>query len=193
MIRLTQAVIVEGKYDKIKLSSVLDALIIETNGFHIFKDKEKLSLIKKLAETRGIIIMTDSDAAGFKIRSYIGGSVDPSQVCHAYIPDILGKEHRKMKPSSEGKIGVEGVSVEIILDALKRANVIATEAVERTRLITKSDLYEAGLNGGADSKEKRCELLNKLGLPSRLSSTSMLSVLNAIMTYEEFLNAIREE
>jgi ribonuclease M5 len=193
MIRLTQAVIVEGKYDKIKLSSVLDALIIETNGFHIFKDKEKLALIKKLAETRGIIIMTDSDAAGFKIRSYIGGSVDPTRVCHAYIPDILGKEHRKVKPSSEGKIGVEGVSVDIILDALKRANVIATVATERTRLITKSDLYEAGLNGGADSKEKRCDLLNKLGLPSRLSSTSMLGVLNAIMTYEEFLNALGEE
>lgn len=193
MIRLTQAVIVEGKYDKIKLSSVLDALIIETHGFHIFKDKEKLDLIKKLAETRGIIIMTDSDAAGFKIRSYIGGSVEPSLVKHAYIPDILGKEHRKIKPSSEGKIGVEGVSVDIILDALKRANVIATEAVERTRLITKSDLYEAGLNGGADSKEKRCDLLNKLGLPARLSSTSMLGVLNAIMTYEEFLNALREE
>ncbi len=192
MIRLTQAVVVEGKYDKIKLSSVLDALIIETDGFRIFKDREKLALIKTLAETRGIVIMTDSDSAGFKIRSYIGGSLPSDRIFHAYIPDILGKERRKIKPSSEGKLGVEGVPKTEIIKALERAGVITTEAPVRTREITKSDLYEHGLTGGNGSKEKRTELLLKFGLPSRLSTNSMLSVLNAIMTYEEFLEKVSQ-
>ena len=128
MIRVKEAIIVEGRYDKIKLSSVVDGLIIETGGFRIFKDKNLLAMIRRLADSRGILIMTDSDAAGFMIRNYLSGAVDPSKIKHAYIPDILGKEKRKEKPSKEGKLGVEGVPVSAIEDALKRAGISYEEA-----------------------------------------------------------------
>lgn len=190
MIRLEQAVIVEGKYDKIKLSSVLDALIIPTDGFGIFKDKEKLELIRKLARSRGVIIMTDSDSAGFMIRSYLGGCLKGGDVRHAYIPDILGKEKRKIKPGAEGKLGVEGVSSGVVLEALRKAGVLACPAPVRTREISRADLFEDGLTGGRDSKSRRTALLRSLDLPERLSSGSMLEVLNAILTYEEYKAAV---
>ena len=186
MIKIKQAVIVEGKYDKIKLSTILDTVIVQTDGFSIFKDKEKLKLIKKLAKTRGIVILTDSDSAGFKIRSYIGGSVPKEQVYHAYVPDIYGKERRKEAPSKEGKLGVEGIRADIILEALDKAGVTCEHTEEKSKQVTVTDLFEAGLTGKADSASKRKEFLRSLSLPERLSTSSLVQMINTFMTYEEF-------
>ena len=152
MIHIAQAIIVEGKYDKIKLSSILDAVILVTNGFHIFHDAEKMSLIRYYAKTTGVIILTDSDTAGFKIRHYLKGAVHEGKLYHVYIPDIYGKERRKDKPSAEGKLGVEGIDKKRLLEAFGKAGILAEEAPEKTDPITKLDLYELGLSGGADSK-----------------------------------------
>lgn len=184
MIKLEQAVIVEGKYDKIKLSSIIDAVIITTNGFNIFKDKEKLELIRYYAEKTGIIIMTDSDSAGFTIRNHIKGAVKKGTVINVYIPDIMGKEKRKLKPSAEGKLGVEGVEKKIILEALEKAGVTASAGEEREK-ITKTDLFTLGLSGGKNSSELRKKLLEYLKLPSLLSPNSMLEVLNTMLSLEE--------
>lgn len=187
MIKIKEAVIVEGKYDKIKLSSVIDGLIIETRGFQIFKDKEQMALIRRLADTRGILILTDSDAAGFIIRNYLTGAIPAEKIKHAYIPDILGKESRKDKPSKEGKLGVEGVPVQAILEALTRAGVVCgCEEVQTGRKITKTDLYLAGLSGGENSSGKRRVLLTELSLPEHLAPNSLVGVLNSIMSYDEF-------
>lgn len=192
MIHLNEAVIVEGKYDKIKLSSILDAVIIETGGFSIFSDKERLEMIRKLAMTKGIIIMTDSDSAGFKIRSYLRGSLPKDRVKHVYIPDILGKEPRKAALSKEGKLGVEGISTQIIIDCLQRAGVFFDETNHSADRITKLDLYEDGLTGGPNSAAIRRKLLEQLGLPKRLSSNMLVDVLNAMMSYEEYKQAVGE-
>ena len=152
-IKLSQAVIVEGKYDKIKLSNILDAFIIETNGFGIFKDKEKLSFIKRLARERGIIILTDSDHAGFMIRNYISSGVPKEQIINVYIPDIFGKEKRKTEPSKEGKLGVEGMSSQVILRALDRAGVTSAKSLCENP-VTTVDFYDLGLTGGVGSKTK---------------------------------------
>ncbi len=192
MIKIKQAVIVEGKYDKIKLSGIIDAPIIQTDGFGIFKDKELQLMIRKLAEKRGILVLTDSDSAGFKIRSFIGSTVDQKNIIHAYIPDIFGKESRKTEPSKEGKLGVEGVSEEIIMQALTNAGVFCESAFEPERPITKLDLYELGFTGGADSAKKRAALLGYYSFPSRLSANSLIKVLNCITTYEKFLEDIKE-
>lgn len=187
MIKVREAVIVEGKYDKIKLSSLIDGLILETNGFHIFKDKEQMALIRSLADTRGILILTDSDSAGFLIRNYLAGSIAPEKIKHAYIPDILGKERRKAKPSKEGKLGVEGVPLKILEDALLRAGVgYEPNAAGRRRKITKTDLYLAGLSGGENSAQKRRAFLKKLSLPEYISANSLPEVLSGMVTYEEF-------
>lgn len=192
MIKIKQAVIVEGKYDKIKLSGIIDAPIIQTDGFGIFKDKELQLLIRKLAEKRGILVLTDSDSAGFKIRSFIGSTVDQKDIVHAYIPDIFGKESRKTEPSKEGKIGVEGVSEQVIMQALANAGVLCESAQEPARPITKLDLYELGFTGGADSSKKRAALLKYYSFPERLSANSLIKVLNCITTYEQFLDDVRE-
>lgn len=194
MIKIRQAVIVEGRYDKIKLSSLVDALIIETDGFGIFKDKEKKKLIRRLADERGILIMTDSDSAGFKIRNYLGGSLPEDKVFHAYIPDIFGKEKRKTEPSKEGKLGVEGVSAQIIYDALEKAGVVCEteEGQKERRLITNVDLFECGLSGTSDCKDRKEKLLRYLSLPVRLSTKSLVKVLNTFMTYEEFIKAVSD-
>lgn len=192
MIKIKQAVIVEGKYDKIKLSGIIDAPIIQTDGFGIFKDKELQQLIRMLAEKRGILVLTDSDSAGFKIRSFIGSTVDPKTVKHAYIPDIFGKEKRKTEPSKEGKLGVEGVSQEIIMQALANAGVLYENSAEPERPITKTDLYNAGLTGGENSSEKRAALLRYYALPSRLSANSLVKVLNCITTYDRFIQDLTE-
>ncbi|MGN1085702.1 MAG: toprim domain-containing protein [Porcipelethomonas sp.] len=184
MIKLEQAVIVEGKYDKIKLSSIIDAVIITTNGFNIFKDTEKLELIRYYAEKTGIIIMTDSDSAGFIIRNHIKGAVKKGTIINVYIPDIMGKEKRKLKPSAEGKLGVEGVEKKIILEALEKAGVTASAGEEREK-ITKTDLFTLGLSGGKNSSDLRKKLLEYLKLPSLLSPNSMLEVLNTMMSPEE--------
>jgi len=195
MIHVNEVIVVEGRYDKNTLSQIVDGTIIETEGFGIFSDKQKLALFRRLAETRGLVVLTDSDGAGFVIRNYLKGAIDPKYVKHAYIPDILGKEKRKSSPSKEGKLGVEGMSREIIVSALTRAGVSFDEALsqDKTELITKTDLFELGLSGGKGSSEKRQELLTKLRLPSKLSPNAMLDVLNALMTRDEFIKMLKNE
>lgn len=188
MITVKQAIIVEGKYDKIKLSGIIDAPIITTEGFGIFKDSEKLALIKKIAASRGIIVMTDSDSAGFVIRSYLSGCVDPKFVTHVYIPEIFGKEKRKTAPSCDGILGVEGVDREVIISALEKAGVFCEEHGCENNRITTADLYELGLCGTCESSIRRKELLKKLDLPSRMSTKAMTAALNALYTKSEFLN-----
>jgi len=185
LIKLKQAIIVEGRYDKIKLSSIIDGLIITTDGFQIFKDKEKIDFIRKLAATCGIIIMTDSDSAGFMIRSYIASNIKEGKVYHAYIPDIYGKESRKTEGNAEGKLGVEGVPKEAVLEALKKAGITKTSA-KKSREITKIDLYEDGICGGRNSKEKRLKLIKMLNLPEKISANSLLKVLNIMLSYDEY-------
>ncbi len=188
MIRIREAIIVEGRYDKNTLAQIVDAPILETSGFGIFHDRQRLALLRRLAETRGIIVLTDSDGAGFVIRNYLRGAIDSSQVKHAYIPDIAGRERRKRTASKEGKLGVEGMRPDVLLEALRRAG--ATIEGEETPAagarITKADLYAAGLTGGADSKAARQRLLAQLDLPEHLSTNALLEVLNALMTREEF-------
>lgn len=186
-IKLTEAVIVEGKYDKIKLSNILDAFVIETNGFAIFKDKSKLSFIKKLAKERGIIILTDSDHAGFMIRNYISSGVPKEQIKNVYIPDIFGKEKRKDTPSKEGKMGVEGMTKEVILASLEKAGVSSTSSV-CDNPITTVDFYDLGLTGGANSKAKRKAVCKALDLPEFLSTSSLISCINNFMIKEEFFD-----
>lgn len=194
MIKIKQAVIVEGKYDKIKLSSILDTVIIETDGFAVFKDKEKQRLIRMLAEKRGILILTDSDSAGFVIRSFLSGIVRPEQITHVYIPDIFGKEKRKDLPSKEGKLGVEGVSSKVILDALLKAGVICDETDSPTerQTVTKTDLYEDGICGRPDSSEKRKKLLKALNLPERMSANAMLKIINTYLSFEDYKTAVNK-
>lgn len=193
MIKTDRVVIVEGKYDKIKLSSVIDAVIIETDGFGIFNNKEKQALIRRLAETKGLLILTDSDSAGFKIRSFIRGIVPPEQIKHAYIPDIYGKEKRKSEPSKEGKLGVEGVRPEIIREALEKAGVLCEETDDAPKKqITKLDLYEDGLSGSENSELLRKKLLKHLSLPERLTSNALVQILNTFLTYDEYKTAIKE-
>lgn len=188
MRRIKEVIVVEGRYDKNTLSQVVDAAILETSGFGIFNDAAKRRLLKTLAETRGLIVLTDSDGAGFLIRNHIRGIVDPKLVKHAYIPDISGKERRKEKASKEGKLGVEGMRPEVLIEALKRAGATFDDsrAEQRPAQITKADLYAKGLSGREGSAEKRRQLLQKLGLPERMSTDAMLDVLNALMDRESF-------
>lgn len=190
MIKLKQAVIVEGKYDKIRLESLLDATIIRTDGFAIFKDKEKQRLIRRLAEKNGILILTDSDSAGFKIRSFLGGSIKNGQVIHAYIPDVLGKERRKDAPSKEGKLGVEGMRTQALVDALAKAGVLYEEVSQPGKRVEMIDLFEDGLSGGENSQAKKAAVLKYLDLPERLSTSSFLQLINTFMTYEEYKSAV---
>lgn len=187
MLHLEQAVIVEGKYDKIKLSSVVDAVIITTNGFSVIKDKEKLEIIRFFAKNKGIIILTDSDSAGFKIRNFLKGAISDGKITNVYIPDIFGKEKRKAVPSKEGKIGVEGIDTQILLEAFRKAGVISTEADSRREPVTKLDLFEVGLSGGNNSAEKRCELLKYLGMPELMTTNAMLEIINTMMSRDEFM------
>ena len=190
MIHVKEAVIVEGIYDKIKLSSILDAVIIETHGFSIFRDKKMQQMIRRLALSRGVLILTDSDRAGFMIRSFIGGALPRGSVKNAYIPDLYGKESRKSVPSKEGKLGVEGVPIEVIVQALRNAGVLCEETAAPRRRITKADLYEDGLSGTDGSFEKRQKLIRALDLPARLSANGLLDVLNGIMDYEEYRRTV---
>lgn len=189
MIKLSQAVIVEGKYDAIKLANIIDALIITTDGFGVFKDREKQKFLRRLANEKGIIVLTDSDSAGFMIRNFISSCVKNENVINVYIPDIYGKEKRKQKAGAEGKLGVEGVSEEIILSALEKAGVTVQKTQEKRRMITNIDLFEHGLSGRENSKENRKKLFKRLSLPERLSTSSLLKVLNS---FEEFENVLKE-
>lgn len=187
MLHIRQAIIVEGKYDKIKLSSIVKAVIIPTHGFRIFKDPEMLALIRHYAETTGIIILTDSDRAGFRIRNFVKGAVPNGDIRNIYIPDVFGKEKRKEKPSAEGKLGVEGIDAEVLRDAFQKAGILSDE-VRTGDPITKTDLYLAGLSGTPDSSERRRMLQRKLGLPSMLSAAALLEILNSMMTRDAFLH-----
>lgn len=189
MLKIREAIIVEGRYDKNTLCQIVDAPILETSGFGIFNDKEQLALLRAVAQARGLIVLTDSDGAGFVIRRYLRGAIDPALVKHAYIPDVEGKERRKAARSKEGKLGVEGMRPEVLLEALRRAG--ATIEGETTRRsmgeITKADLYAAGLSGGSGSAEKRKRLLHALNLPERMSTNALLEALNVLMCRDEFL------
>ncbi len=185
-----EVIVVEGRYDKNALSQVVDAVIIETSGFGIFNDAEKRKLLQTMAEARGLIVLTDSDGAGFVIRNYIKGCVDPKLVKHAYIPDIYGKERRKSAPSREGKLGVEGMKPQVLLDALIRAGATFDDEENKKTAprISKADMYARGLSGREGSAEKRAQLIKQLGLPERLTADGLLDVLNATMSREEFLS-----
>ncbi len=186
MLKIKEAVIVEGRYDKIKLSSIIDAPIIETNGFRVFSDKEKQNLIRKIADTRGILVLTDSDSAGFVIRNFLKGVVDKSKIKHCYIPQIEGKEKRKPKKGKEGLLGVEGVSDDVIVDAVRKSG--ATVIGENTSVkgeIKKSDLFTLGLTGTENAEKNRKKLLNHLNLPSYLSTNAMLTALNCLYSLDE--------
>ena len=186
MVRIREAIVVEGRYDKNTLSQIVDAPILETNGFGIFKDKKQMVLLRKVAKLRGLIVFTDSDGAGFVIRNHLKSAIDGRFLNHAYIPDIPGKERRKSAPGKEGKLGVEGMSPEIILQALRRAGAtIEGENAPSRNSITKQDLMELGLSGGANSAEKRRKLLHNLDLPEHMSANAMLQALNLLYSLEE--------
>ena len=192
MVRIKEAIVVEGRYDKHTLSQIVDAPTLETSGFGIFKDREQLALLRKVAEKRGLIVFTDSDGAGFVIRNHIKSAIPGKYLKHAYIPDIPGKERRKTHPGKEGKLGVEGMTPEILLTALKNAGAQAEQTDAPTDKITKTDLFLAGLSGGAGSAEKRAALQRKLHLPANLGANAFLDALNLLMTREEFLKHFGE-
>lgn len=188
MYKVSEVIVVEGRYDKNTVSQVVDATIIETSGFGVFNDREKQKLLRMLAQKRGLIVLTDSDGAGFVIRNFIKSCVPPQYVKQAYIPEIEGKEKRKSKASKEGTLGVEGMKPEIIIEALRRAGAtIEGEETAPVSKITKADMFKAGFSGKPDSAEKRRELLKKLDLPEKMSADALLQVLNVLMTREEFL------
>ncbi len=188
MHKINEVIVVEGRYDKNALSQVVDAVIIETSGFGIFNDEGKRKLLNKMARAKGLIVLTDSDGAGFVIRNFIKGCVDPQYLKHAYIPDIYGKERRKAKASREGKLGVEGMSPQILLEALLKAGATVDDAESSAAhgRITKADMYARGLSGKPGSSEMRAKLLKALSLPERMTADALLDVLNATMDRDEF-------
>lgn len=190
-LHLTQAVIVEGKYDKIKLEALIDGVILTTNGFRIFKDKEMQRLIRSLAKTCGIIVLTDSDDAGFRIRSLLSGIVE-GEIINVYIPDVLGKEKRKHKPSAEGKLGVEGMELQVLREAFDRAGVTTAKKRFGPLAVTRFDLYDDGLCGGQNSSSLRRALYEKLGLPERLSTGAAIPLLNQMLTREEYKKLVAD-
>lgn len=194
MVKIREAIVVEGRYDKNTLSQIVDAPILETSGFGIMKDKAQLELMRRVAQTRGLIIFTDSDGAGFVIRNHLKSCIDNRYLKHAYIPDVYGKERRKLKAGKEGKLGVEGMTPQVILDCLCRAGATFEGDVchEETLQITKQDLMTLGLSGGKDSATKRAALLKKLDLPAHMSCNAMLQALNLLYSLQE-LTAIMEE
>lgn len=196
MLRIKEAIVVEGRYDKNTLSQLVDTIIVETSGFGVFKNSEKLALFRRLAAERGLIILTDPDGAGFVIRNFLKGSIPPEQVKHAYVPDIFGKERRKRAPGKEGKLGVEGMRPQILEQALRRAGATFLEEgaqpVRPGRPITKADLFVLGLSGGTGSAARREGLLKHLALPVHLSPNAMLEVFNTLFTYEELADAVRK-
>lgn len=189
MKKIRETIVVEGKYDKIRLSQLVDANIIQTDGFMIFKNKDMLSLLGRLADEIGLIVLTDSDAAGFAIRNYIKSCLAGKNVRHAFIPAVSGKEKRKQKPGKEGLLGVEGMRDEALITALEhaKAHIMSTE----TNRITKQDLYVLGLSGGSESRKKREELCKSLNLPPRLSANMLLDVLNSLYTRETFFESVK--
>ena len=193
MVKIKEAIVVEGRYDKNTLSQIVDATILETSGFGIFKDKEQMSLLRRVAQKRGLVVFTDSDGAGFVIRNHIKSAIPAKFLKHAYIPDVYGKERRKTAPGKEGKLGVEGMKPEIIIDALRKAGAtIEGESAEPRNQITKQDLMELGLSGGADASAKRLLLLKRLELPEHMSANAMLQALNLLYSLDELMELVRE-
>lgn len=193
MVKIREAIVVEGRYDKNKLSGIVDAPIFETSGFGIFKDKEQMALLRRVAECRGLIVLTDSDGAGFVIRNHIKSVIPAKYLKHAYIPDIPGKEKRKRTPGKEGLLGVEGVSPEIILNALRASGASLEEENTRGKAtITKQDFMELGLSGGERSGERRLMLQKILGLPAHLSANALLQAVNLLYTLDELSEIIRD-
>ena len=197
MVKIREAIVVEGRYDKNTLSQIVDAPIFETGGFQIHKDKAQLALLRRVAQKRGLIIFTDSDGAGFVIRNFLKSAIEVKYLKHAYIPDIYGKEKRKASPGKEGKLGVEGMTPEIIVEALRRAGATFEDGTETKQGgITKQDMMELGLSGSKDSSALRATLLKKLSLPAYMSANAMLQALNLLYTKEElaaFIMAVKEE
>ena len=187
MLRIKEAIVVEGRYDKNTLSQIVDAPIIETSGFGIMKDKQQLKLLRRVAQTRGLIIFTDSDGAGFVIRNFLKGAIEGKYLRHAYIPDVFGKERRKSAPGKEGKLGVEGMTPQVITDALRKAGatVLGEDTVRSCGNITKQDMMELGLSGGQNSSFLRKQLLNKLDLPEHMSANALLQAVNLLYTLDE--------
>ena len=186
MVKIKEAILVEGRYDKNTLSQIVDAPILETAGFGIFKDKKQLALLRQVAEKRGLIVFTDSDGAGFVIRNHIKSAIPAKFLKHAYIPDIAGKERRKREAGKEGKLGVEGMTKDVILESLRRAGAtIEGEDTPAQQSITKQDMMELGLSGGAGSSEKRAALLKKLDLPEHMSANALLQALNLLYSLNE--------
>ena len=198
MVKVREVLVVEGKYDKIRLSSLVDALIVETNGFGIFHDTEQMMLLRRLAAQRGLIVLTDSDSAGFVIRDHLSSCIPPAQIKHAYVPEIIGKERRKVQPSKEGLLGVEGQDSAVLLAALRRAGATLEETAPAiigtadSVAVTKAQFYADGFTGCPDSAERRSRLLARLGLPQKLSVNRLLVVINATMTVEEYRRAADE-
>ena len=194
MVRIKEAILVEGRYDKNTLSQIVDAPILESSGFGIFKDKQQMHLLRRVAQSRGLIVFTDSDGAGFVIRNHVKSAIPGKYLKHAYIPDIFGKERRKDKAGKEGKLGVEGMKPEVILEALRRAGAtVEGESSSPDSGITKQDFVELGLSGGQDSSAKRAALLKKLDFPAHMSANALLQALNLLYTraqLEEFLSAM---
>lgn len=183
MKRIREVIVVEGRYDKNAIKQVVNATVVETKGFGVFKDKERLDLLRKLARNRGLILLTDSDGAGFVIRNFLKGAIPKEQIKHAYIPDVHGKERRKAVPGKEGKLGVEGMSPQTLVDALARAGATFEgegEAPSRSAPITRGDLYDWGLMGRPDSAHRRARLLKQLELPEHMSTAAMLEALNLL-------------
>ena len=191
MVKIKEAILVEGRYDKNTLSQVVDAPILETNGFGIFKDKKQMALLRQVAEKRGLIVFTDADGAGFVIRNHVKSAIPAKFLKHAYTPDIFGKERRKDKAGKEGKLGVEGMKPEIILEALRKAGAtIEGEDGLPSKGITKQDLMDLGLSGGADVSAKRLALLKKLNLPEHMSANALLQALNLLYSLEELTTIV---
>lgn len=193
MIKVDKIIVVEGKYDRIKLSSIIDGVIIETEGFGIFKDKEKQKLLRMLAPKKGLLILTDSDSAGFLIRNFISSIVPNECIMNVYIPDVFGKEKRKESASKEGKLGVEGISVETLTQIFEKSGIGCSHTeTDSRRIVTNLDLYDDGLSGSPDSNIARLKLLKYLDLPQRLSTKGLIEIINSVMTYDEYKSAVIE-
>ena len=194
--RVRQVIVVEGRYDKNALSQVVDAVIVETGGFSVFHDREKLAYLRRLAAARGGSLMTDPDGAGFVIRNHLKGVLPPEQILQAYVPDVYGKERRKRKGGKEGKLGVEGMRPQVILDALRRAGATFAQQDESETpvhpVITKADFYEWGLSGSPDSTARRAAVLHALDLPEHMTANALLEFINAVGTHEQVAEIIQQ-
>ena len=192
MIKIKEAIVVEGRYDKNTLCQIVDAPILETSGFGIFKDKEQMALLRKVAEVRGLIIFTDADGAGFVIRNYIKSAINGKYLKHAYTPDVFGKERRKDKAGKEGKLGVEGMTRDVILESLRRAGATfeTGETGNPKQEITKADLMDLGLYG-PNSNDRRLALIKKLGFPEKMSTNAFLQAINLLYTCDELRKIIQ--